>query len=347
MQPGLVRLVRQPPNHCGYSLLDLLQFALYWRTNGAPHAGSSVLKRAVCHCWCPCSCSLVCGWPSLHVLPQHVSCGSSPSSSSAGNAVFGAGYHNWHWEVKATVSTWGPGPQAVVFDTSWCWHNDYYSQLLPWCYSAPGVYSDQVCTSHWLQWCSWHSDVAQVLWECFLLYGTQNHNEKGSRSTRHGFVFKCYQLKALRQTGSSTGAGSFRHLWMPALPGEADPGCCSVDLIPFCIYLILFCWRKAVLHMKNIYLPGEKTGHEFWAQKTVQLLVGKNQKEHFTLLSGLVYLPRRPSIIFPSDSQCFLHHQRALLSHPGSTCWVFGCPWEPLAFLICWQLSLLPLRQKS
>lgn len=91
MQPGLVRPVRQPPNHCGYSLLDLLQFALYWRTNGAPHAGSSVLKRAVCHCWCPCSCSLVCGRPSLHALPQHVSCGSSPSSSSAGNAVFGVG----------------------------------------------------------------------------------------------------------------------------------------------------------------------------------------------------------------------------------------------------------------
>lgn len=168
--------------------------------------------------------------------------------------------------------------------------------------------------------------MAQVPRECFLLYGTQKHDEKGSSSTRHGFVFKCYQLRALRQTGSSPGVGFFRHLWVPALPWEAELGCCSVDLIPFCIYLILFCRRKAALHKNNIYLPGEKKGHGFGGQKTIQFLVGRNHKEHFTLFSGFGYLPQRPSIILPSDTQFFLHHQRALLFASRVHMLGFGCP---------------------
>lgn len=148
-------------------------------------------------------------------------------------------------------------------------HHDSCTQLRYWCYSAPSAHSQRGCTFHQLLWCSWHSNVAQVLWECFLLYGTQKHDEKGSSSTRHGFVFKCYQRRALRQTGSSPGVGFFRHPWMLASPREAEPGCCSTDLIPFCFYLILFCWRKTALHMNNIYLPGEKKGHGFWGQKTI------------------------------------------------------------------------------
>lgn len=47
---------------------------------------------------CPCSCSMVCGSASLTQVCASLACDtwSFPSSSPAGQAVFGAGWH-WHW----------------------------------------------------------------------------------------------------------------------------------------------------------------------------------------------------------------------------------------------------------
>lgn len=68
-----------------------------------------------------------------YVLPWHVTWRFS-SSSSAGQAVFGAGWHwhwwhNWPWGVMATDGTWVPGLQAVAFDTCQCWHQNFCTQL--------------------------------------------------------------------------------------------------------------------------------------------------------------------------------------------------------------------------
>lgn len=142
-----------------------------------------------------------------------------------------------------------------------------HSATIPVLFS-PSAHSHQGPTFHWLLWCSWQSDVAEVLWECFLLCETHSHGEKGSSSIRHGFVFKCYQLRALRQAGRAHG-WDFKHPWIPVLPKEAELGYCHIDLIPFCIYPCLFCQRETALPLNNIYLPGKKRGRGFCRQKTV------------------------------------------------------------------------------
>lgn len=128
-------------------------------------------------------------------------------------------------------------------------------------YSAPSSPSHHGHPFHQQMHCNGHGDVAQVLWECSWLYETQKHDEKGSWNTRHGFVFKCLKCLTPQAGWPLSGVGFFRQLLMPASPWEeAEPCCCRADLIPFFIYLILFCWRKAVLH-KDVYLPGCKKGH--------------------------------------------------------------------------------------
>ena len=99
----LVSPVHQSPKHCVHLLLDPLQFALYWRVNGTPRAGSPG-RRQKKYVTEPTDCVLANAARSvaeLHcrkcVPPQHEPCGGSPSPSSAGQVVFGAGWHSWHW----------------------------------------------------------------------------------------------------------------------------------------------------------------------------------------------------------------------------------------------------------
>lgn len=128
-------------------------------------------------------------------------------------------------------------------------------------YSAPSSPSQHGHPFHQQMHCNGHGNVAQVLWECSWLMRHRSTMRKEAEIQGMALFSNVWNVWPLRQAGHSPGVGFFRQLLMPASPWEeTEPCCCRADLIPFFIYLILFCWRKAVLH-KDVYLPGCKKGH--------------------------------------------------------------------------------------
>lgn len=167
------------PNHHGHPLIDILQFR---RAEHTRCAGFPLLKKDV-HPWahwlCPCSWSLVCGSPSLAQICSSLACDTWRfSSSSAGQAMFGAGWHwhwwhNWPWGVMETDGTWGPGPQTVALDT-WLTSVDtrifalsYNSGvILSECSFSPGSYISLTVVMQLAEWCVRSPvGVLPALWE--------------------------------------------------------------------------------------------------------------------------------------------------------------------------------------
>lgn len=186
------------PNHHGHPPSDVLQLALFRGAEDTPCAGSPLLKREV-HPWphwlCPCSCSSVCGSLTQICASLAWDMWRFPSSS-AGQAMFGAGWH-CYCDTTGPEELWqlmvpedlalrlSPLTHDSLVLTSGFLHSATILELF-----SLSAHSHQAHAFHSLLWCSWQSDGA-VLWECSLLYGSHTHDEKESSGTRQGFVFKC------------------------------------------------------------------------------------------------------------------------------------------------------------
>lgn len=124
-----------------------------------PHAGSPVLTRGeeVQHeaCWlCPCSHSLVCGWP----LPQGPAAGASSAPVSwrfpqlfCWSGCLELGDTTGIEELWQLLAAQDLAPGCCLWHmTSQCWHHNDRTQLWFWCYSALSAHPHQGHSFHWL-----------------------------------------------------------------------------------------------------------------------------------------------------------------------------------------------------